>query len=61
MKLKKMIEEEYRMAELRGKVELVAIYGQYCERVGVNREENEEVKSWGSTDTNNETQKIKKV
>ena len=41
MKLKKMIEEEYRMAELRGKVELVAIYGQYWERVGVNRKESE--------------------
>ena len=58
MELKKRIEEEYRMAEERGRVERVAIYEQYWERLGISREENEEVKYWGSTDTNDERLKI---
>ena len=46
------------MAEERGRVERVAIYDQYWQRVGMSREEDEEDNFWGSTDTNYERLKI---
>ena len=58
IELKKRIEEEYRMAEERGRVTRVPVYDQYWERVGMNREKFIEMKCLRSSDTNDEKQKI---